>query len=422
MMDQLWEHVRPADFLDIALVSIFIYGVFVWLRQRASRALGQIAGLLIAVFLLARWLDLYLTTMVFHFGAVGILLALVLVFQHDIRLGFERLSSSRWFRRPQADDAALTPSVTITETVVQMSQQRMGALIVFPGTQPLDRHLRGGITVDAEISQPLLMSIFHAGSPGHDGAVLIDGNRITQLGLYLPLTAQVSKVTRGGTRHAAALGLAECCDATVVVVSEERGTISIAHQGELQVVGPEELPERLQDCLGGASGTTQVPLQSRLVDMGTKLAAVVCAVTLWFSFAYQTDTIQRTFVVPIEYRNLPEGWEILDPKPTHAEITLSGTEPTFSMLDPAAFALSLEIGRGEFGDGQQSIVVWETEPNLKNVPKELTLEDIVPRTVRVNIRRKTGGNVNEETGGVPVPGALMFIAINGFFGRRPISS
>ncbi len=395
-MGNFLEHVRPADFLDVALVSIFIYGIFVWLRERASRALGQIAALLIVVFLLARWLDLYLTTMLFHFGAVGILLALVLVFQHDIRMGFERLSSSRWFRRARAADSSQTPAETIIESLVQMSRQRTGALIVFPGNQPLDHHLRGGVAVDAEISLPLILSIFHAESPGHDGAVLIDGNRIRQLGLYLPLTTQISKLARGGTRHAAALGLAECCDATVVVVSEERGTISIAQQGELQAVGPEELPDRLQRCLGGSSSPAQLPLKSHLTDLGTKLAAVMCAVTLWFLFAYQTDTIQRTFVVPIEYRNLPDGWEILSPKPTYAEITLSGSEPTFAMLDPAAFALSLEISPDDVKDSQRSVAFWETEPNLKNVPKELTLEDIVPRTVRVNIRKKTGEKVGGE--------------------------
>ncbi len=389
MMGHLWEHVRPADFLDVALVSVFVYVILVWLRERASRALGQIVLLLAGVFVVARWLDLYLTTMVFHFGAMGILLALVLVFQHDIRLGFERLSSSRWLCRPQAFDSSLTPAGTVIESVIQMSQQRTGALIVFPGTQPLDRHLRGGVPVDAEISQPLILSIFHADSPGHDGAILIDGNRIRLLGLYLPLTSQVSRLPYGGTRHAAALGLAESCDATVVVVSEERGSISIAHQGELEMVQPDDLHERLKHCFEGASGPAALPLKARLADIGTKAAAVICAVSLWFLFAYQTDTIQRTFVVPIEYRNLPEGWEILDPKPTYAEITLSGAQPAFAMLNPAAFALSLDIGPVDVKDGQMNLAFWETGPNLKNVPTDLTIENIIPSTVRVDIRKKT---------------------------------
>lgn len=393
IMDHLWEHVRPADFLDIALVSVFVYVLFVWLRERASRALGQTILLLGGVFLLARWLDLYLTTMVFHFGAMGILLALVLVFQNDIRLGLERLSSSRWLRRPQAFDSLSTSAGIIVESVIQMSRQRTGALIVFPGSQPLDRHLRGGVPVDAAISQALILSIFHAESPGHDGAILVDDNRIRLLGLYLPLTTQVSRLPFGGTRHAAALGLAECCDATVVVVSEERGTISIAQQGELKSVEPDELPDRLKHCFEEA-GKPALPLKSRLTDLATKLAAVVCAVSLWFLFAFQTDTIQRTFVVPIEYRNLPEGWEILDPKPTYAEITLSGTQPSFAMLEPAGFALSLEIGPIAATDGQQSVAFWETEPNLKNVPKDLTLVNVLPRTVRVNIRKKTADDTS----------------------------
>jgi len=112
------------------------------------------------------------------------------------------------------------------------------------GWRPLDRHIHGGVPVDAEISQPLLLSIFHPKSPGHDGAILIENDRITSLGVHLPLTKQVDKVHDCGTRHAAALGLAEGCDAFVVAVSEERGTITIVQDGELTEVeatlsGPE---------------------------------------------------------------------------------------------------------------------------------------------------------------------------------------
>jgi len=142
----------------------------------------------------ARWLDMYLTNMMFQAGFSALLLALAVIFQQDLRRLFERLAASGWFgRQPQA---ATTGDMvgTLVESVVTLAEQKTGALLVFEGREPMERHIRGGIPVHGYISLPLLCSIFHPESPGHDGAMLIDGERIDRMGVHLPLSNNLAEV------------------------------------------------------------------------------------------------------------------------------------------------------------------------------------------------------------------------------------
>ncbi len=385
LINSLLEHIRPADILDIAIVAVLLYVALLWLRDQASRSLFIVAVVMGVIFLLARWLDLYLTTMVFHYGSVSILLALVVVFQHDIRHGIERLTTWTWFRQLSVEQRSDQIINTVSRVVADMADQRIGALLVFPGHESLDRHLRGGIQVDARLSQPLLMSIFHPQSPGHDGAVLIKDHRIAWLGLHLPLTSQISKIRDGGTRHAAALGLAECCDAVVVAVSEERGTITIAQNSDLTIVSPSHFSDHLRRHFQNQSAVQEPEHHSRWADLPTKLAAIAAAITLWFLFAYHTDTVQRTLIVPIEFRNLPAELEIKEPKPTYAEVAMSGPEHAFTLLKPASVTVSLEI-KEEPG---RKVLHWSTQDHLKGVPTEMRVDRVAPSSITVSLRKSS---------------------------------
>ncbi|TWT66476.1 diadenylate cyclase [Allorhodopirellula solitaria] len=386
LSSEVFSQVRVADFVDIAIVSIVIYLLLLWLRGRASRSLGIVLVLLMGTFLLARGLDLYMTTAAFQYGFIGLLLSFVLVFQQDIRHGVERLGAHRWFATSGGNAPLDDVNETIVEAVAAMAKQRMGALIVFPGLEPLDRHVRGGVDVNADISFPLLLSIFHAESPGHDGAIVIDQSRIERLGVHLPLTNKLQKVGGGGTRHAAALGLAERCDAMVVAISEERGTISIAHESELTVVDAAELSDRLSSYAAKEQPSTRASSFLGLQNLAMKCTAVLLATTLWFLFAYRTDTIQRTFSVPVEYRNLPAEWEVDEHNSTFVNVTLSGPEPAFSLLDPATLTVSLELEQID----RQGEFPMPTAPSLKNVPKDLSVERTIPAVISVEVQAKSG--------------------------------
>ncbi len=383
---EVYSRVRVADVLDIAIVSVALYLLLVWLRSRASRSLGIVLVLLTGTFLVARWLDLYMTTAAFQFGFTGLVLAFVLVFQQDIRHGVDRLGSYRWFTDSTGSAPTDAVSDAIVEAVAAMAKQRIGALIVFPGREPLDRHVRGGVDVNAKISFPLLLSIFHSESPGHDGAIVIENSRIERLGVHLPLTSELQKIGGGGTRHAAALGLAERCDAMVVAVSEELGTITIARDGDLAVVDSAVLTDRLRGYFADQTkpkGASSIPL---LGNLAIKCLAVLLATTLWYSFAYRTDTIQRTFGVPVEYRNLPKNREIDEPKTTYVEVTLSGSEPAFSMLDPATMTVYVQLDQ----IGDRRVIRVPTASSLKNIPTDLTVERTIPEEVVVTIHPKSG--------------------------------
>lgn len=383
LISEFFNQFRFADAIDIAIVAVFIHLLLTWFKNRASQSLAIVILVMVGVFLLARWLDLYLTTMLFQFGLVGSLLMLIIVFQQDIRHGLERIASSHWFRRSTTVNPSEKFVDTIVETTDVLARQRVGALLVFPGREPLDPHVRGGVSVDAEISQPLLLSIFHPKSPGHDGAVLISENRIGRLGAHLPLTTNLSQLSEGGTRHAAAIGLSEQCDALIVVVSEERGTIKIAREGMLTTTDAATLAEQLHRYLSDQSVTNRRAVSHPREDAATMVASLLLATVLWFIFAYQTTTVQRSVVVPIEYRNLPNGWVVEEPKPTHAEVTLSGSDRAFRLLDVPSLAVSLEMKDVREG----TPIILTTEGSLRNVPAELTVNEVIPRTLVVTLQK-----------------------------------
>ncbi|MEZ6090623.1 MAG: diadenylate cyclase [Pirellulaceae bacterium] len=384
LQSNVFDQIRAADFLDIAITATLLYVLFVWLRDRASRSLAIVTAALVLLFGLARWLDLYLTTFVFHYGSLGIFLAILVVFQNDIRHGIERLTSVHWFRGTSDEEPLRRMATAVAAAVAEMANQRVGALIVFPGRQSIERHLHGGIPVDAIISQPLLLSIFHPKSPGHDGAILIDLERISKLGLHLPLSSRVNKVHDAGTRHAAALGLAECSDALTVVVSEERGTITLAQYGELKVIDPAVLADQIYDFVDGQGRAKDMSTTRRLAGWGAKAGAVLTAGALWFTFAYHTDTVQRTYVVPIEYRNVPNDVVIESPKPEYVEVTLSGVEPAFTTLNTTAVAVAVDIERFE---GRTFIAV-PVASHLINVSADLRIENVNPEHVVVSMQWK----------------------------------
>ncbi len=130
----------------------------------------------------------------------------------------------------------------LVRTLTDLARDRIGALVAVRGNDMMVRHLEGGQECNGKLSEALLKSLFDAHSIGHDGAVVVKENRISQFSVQLPLSKNMKKLGNRGTRHAAALGLSELCDALCVVVSEERGTISVARNGELtEVSDPKQL-------------------------------------------------------------------------------------------------------------------------------------------------------------------------------------
>ncbi len=264
VMQRLLEYAQSVeiwDVLDILTIAFLAYQLIKLVQKtNSSRIIKGVALVLVALWLSSgrlRALNYLLT----HIVDIGIL-ALLILFQPEIRRVLEKMGSSRldfvrFFSRPQVDRQTLEK--TIAETVSacgDMSQSRTGALIVFERELSLDEQARSGTQLDAEVSSELLKNIFFVKAPMHDGAAIVRNGRLLGAGCMLPLSRNVNLSRDLGMRHRAGIGMSENSDAVVVLVSEETGSISVAVGGMLkrhlmtetlaQVLRNELLPEEEQ--------------------------------------------------------------------------------------------------------------------------------------------------------------------------------
>jgi diadenylate cyclase len=221
------------DVIQIAIVAFAFYYVLRLLAR--TRAIQMLLGLLlvIIVYFVARFLNLdlirYLLEVLFQYGAI----ALLVVFQPELRNALTRLGQTRMFRIfSRLEENELVEE--LVEAVDRLSRAKIGAIIAVEREVGLDEYIQEGTPIQARVSADILASIFAPYGPLHDGAVLVSGDQIVAAGVILPLTQFPVTDRTLGTRHRAALGLSEETDALVVVVSEETAQISIAQRGRLE--------------------------------------------------------------------------------------------------------------------------------------------------------------------------------------------
>jgi len=238
MIWNLTHRLGIVDILDILIMAVIFYELLILLRRTRSSALLKGVFMLLVIVMLSSLLGLtslnWLLTNILNNGAV----VLLILFQPEIRKGLEKMGRSNLFnkgnRKASDQDSQERIVQEIIQTMLDLSQRRVGALICFEGRTGLQDFIDTGTRVDGEISAPLLENIFEPNTPLHDGAVMIRGDRIEAAACILPLT-EASGVSRElGTRHRAGIGLSENTDATILIVSEETGTMSMARGGMLK--------------------------------------------------------------------------------------------------------------------------------------------------------------------------------------------
>jgi diadenylate cyclase len=252
------------DVLDIALVSFLIYELLLLIRGTRAAQMALSGGFLIGLYFLSRWLELETVNWVIRNLAAYVVFAIIVLFQSDIRRAlahFGRAPFFRYFERASSADETIEELVVAATT---LATRRIGAIVVIERQIGLRNYIEGGIPLDALVTYDLLASIFQLGSPLHDGAVIVQGDRIAAAACFLPLSVN-PRVSRDlGTRHRAALGLTEENDAIAIVVSEERGAISLAIGGDLERdLSPEALKVRLRTLLGGRQRAEPRPAEPR---------------------------------------------------------------------------------------------------------------------------------------------------------------
>jgi uncharacterized protein (TIGR00159 family) len=381
------DELRLSDFVDIAFVAAILWLGIAWFRNsRARMALVGVCAVGV-LFLVARALDLQLTTWLLQGFFAVVALMLVVVFQDDLRRLFEGIAVwglGRGAPRPPPDVERI-----LVRVCFRLAQERIGALVVLPGREPIERHLDGGTYLDGRLSEPLLVSLFDPRTPGHDGAVVVRANKVARFGVHLPLSTDWDRVGNVGTRHAAALGLAERSDAFCLVVSEERGEVSVAHGGDLKnVEGPEQLASALCRFI---DRTARQPRSSSLGQMLGRVrgvwregvVAAVLAAALWYVAipGATVDTLSRP--VPVVAENMPEGFEIIAIDPPEVQVSFKGRRRDLYLarandLSVRIDALLVQLGRRTF----------ELSPDQVHGAAHLHAMSIDPGKVRLSVRKQ----------------------------------
>jgi diadenylate cyclase len=228
---------------DIVFVAILIYQFLLIIRGR--RAVHVLLGLCVlgVIYAAAVWAKLQLLHTILATLAPYTAIALIVMFQSELRRALARLGRRPFLGVSQLERRELSQEVVLA--VGRMSQFKVGALIVIERKIGLRTFIESGVSLDALVSRDLLCSIFHPGGTLHDGAVIIQGDRISAAACFLPLTTNPLLVTELGTRHRAALGISEESDCIAIVASEETGKVSVATFGEIEIDVPLERVEHL---------------------------------------------------------------------------------------------------------------------------------------------------------------------------------
>lgn len=234
----IWRNLNVSEYslFQIALDILLVTALFYWLIQiiRGTRAANILLGFLVLalVFALSRWLQLLALGWILDRLLTVILVAIPIIFQQELRRGLEKLGRTKFFLAEEAKEMDFIRSDFI-EACFEMAEKNIGGLFVFRAEVSLKEYVDTGVLLGARVSKELLGSIFQPGSPLHDGAVIIDQNRIVAAGCVLPHSFK-EYGHRFGTRHKAALSLSESTDARIFVVSEQKGSVSYVAEGNIE--------------------------------------------------------------------------------------------------------------------------------------------------------------------------------------------
>jgi uncharacterized protein (TIGR00159 family) len=390
---QVFTNIGPKEILDIAFVALLAYGVIVWMK-RAKAGLALVGILMLGgVYMAARELGLQLAAWILQGFFAAFLIMLAVMFHPDLRQLFERIAV--WSLRRKTGAVASNESVVaLVEALTALARHKHGALVVLRGRDPLDRHVDGGVDLNGRLSAPLLMSLFDPDSVGHDGALIVEDGLVTRFSVHLPLSRNFEELGHRGTRHSAALGLAERTDALCIVVSEERGEISIARDSTLgPALSAEELGHELGQFVGArrekqARRPALLPLLTR--NWFEKATATGLAIGLWVIFVAGGQGVRQVRQAPVLVDNLPPRFELTAVEPDVVEVTFSGPRREFYLLDQSKIEVRVDgflagLGRKTFQLGEQNV----------RHPEGLTVLNVSPETVELAVRRVGSEDKNE---------------------------
>ena len=379
------EQIRWQDIADVLILTAVLYRLV--LALRGTVALQVLAGMLalVAAAFTANEVGLLLTAYVLRaLGAIATLVAVV-VFRNEIRRGLRRFNPARFWRERRARPGARPPVTTVEvlgAAAFALARRRLGALFVVRNVDALDEHLTGGVTLDAAPSVEIIEALFHLASPLHDGALIVEGGRLTRAGCFLPLSTSPALPESFGSRHRAAAGMTEVSDATVIAVSEERGRVTLFSGRAVEPMADgETVAARLRGAGGdGERDSARAGLRrrrTRRYKAAALLGSLGLVVGAWYGVVGEPGSVV-TRTVSVELRSVPDNIEVDPPVPDRVAVHLRGPGTRLDAVGEGDVQAWVNLSGAS--PGQRSY------PLQASAPPGVQIDEIVPSQVAVQLR------------------------------------
>lgn len=369
---------RWQDIIDILLNSYILFRLYVLFRGTNVVRMVIAIAMLWILERVAMSMGLIVTSWAMQGIIAAAALIIIIVFRNEIASVLQTRSLRSFFWGiPQRQ--IHTPIEIIVDSVYELAGHKLGALIVLPLKKGIESVVHGGIPWQGKLSREMLLSIFWHGTPVHDGATVIQGDRIVEVAAILPLSKRNDLPSKFGTRHRAAFGLAEQTDALVIVVSEERGEVTVfKDRSIINIKDNIELDRVLREHAGTVPDTKGASHQT----MELSIAAIICLagiIGVWFSFARGFETFV-TLDVPVEFINRPPKMELWASSASSVKLQLSGSGSLIRNVRPDQVKVKLDLANAVAGSNQVAI----TRDSIV-LPPGVALKQVEPQILTVNL-------------------------------------
>ncbi|WDP89360.1 MAG: DNA integrity scanning protein DisA nucleotide-binding domain protein [Desulfobacter sp.] len=373
---------RWQDALDILLNAYILFRLYVLFRGTNVFRVLLVVCLLWVLHRSAGSMGLVITNWAMQGVITAATFIIIIVFRNEISAVIQTRDFKSFFwgiPRHQRN----TPLDIIIDSAADLAEKKIGALIILPLKQGVDNIVKDGVLLQANLSREMLTSIFWPDNPLHDGAAVIQGDRITRAGAILPLTSRRDLASAYGTRHRAALGLTESCDAVVLVVSEERGQISLVKDNEIHPIRrTTDAKQALKAMLTRHAGNEAEARGLRRQARELAVAATLCLLFtsgLWYYFSRGMETL-ATHEIPIEYTNPDPRLKLTKASVSGVKLLISGAKPLINALKPEQVRVKLDLADASTGINTLAV----TRENIL-LPPGIRLKSIDPANVEITL-------------------------------------
>jgi diadenylate cyclase len=378
---------RIQDLLDILFLTVLAYYLFLWFR--GTKAFNALVGLIALgiVFTLAQAWGLFMTTWVFQIFWQVLVILLIILFQSEIRQVLEKVDPLQAFGFRKK----IKPGKWVqgfSEGVFTLAEKKIGALVIIERQDSVEQWITGGRELEGQAGREILLTVFQKDSPLHDGAAVVRNGRMILVACYLPLSSDEGLPDVWGTRHRAAMGLSEKCDAMVIAVSEEKGEVTFFFQKKATLLdSPDQLSLRLQETLQPVlpqkPGWKKRGLSLMVHRWKTKAGTLALVLALWLLLAGQQN-FEVLLTLPLHATNIPAEMEITEPLQPQVRIRVRGLRKDAGTLSEKNVRVVLDLSAA--AAGRRTFLITREEILLPN--ERVSIVSIEPSQITFRLQPK----------------------------------